>query len=145
MSEQPFDAKNFALFIEMACDEFGLLDSLIKGKIQIVPSDSRNLRAAGSIQTVLARSFVFDVARAYRICKHGRLLQNHPNERRSFLRYLEKIELVDIRDVNEHGFEAGYSKREDVSAKLRLSVRTNWTGCGSESMKPAWSFGATRY
>jgi len=24
---------------------------------------------------------------------------------------LEKIELVDIRDVNEHGFEAGYSRR----------------------------------
>ena len=111
MSEQPFDAKNFALFIEMACDEFGLLDSLVKGKIQIVPSDPRNLRAAGSIQMVLARSFVFDVARAYRICKHGRLLQNHPNERRSFLRYLEKIELVNIRDVNEHGFEVGYSKR----------------------------------
>jgi hypothetical protein len=111
MSEQASDAKNFALFIEMACDEFGLLDSLIKGKIQIVPSDPRNLRAAGSIQMVLARSFVFDVARAYRICKHGRFLQNHPNERKSFLRYLEKIELVDIWEVNEHGFEAGYSKR----------------------------------
>jgi hypothetical protein len=111
MSEQPSDPKNFALFIEMACDEFGLFDSLIKEKIQIVPSDPRNLRATGSIQMVQARSFVFDVARAYRICKHGRFLQNHPNERKSFLRYLEKIHFVDIRDMNEHGFEAGYSKR----------------------------------
>jgi hypothetical protein len=146
MSEQPSDAKNFALFIEMACDEFGLLNSLIKGKIQIVPSDPRNLRAAGSIQMVLARSFIFDVARAYRICKHGRFLQNHPNERRSFLGYLEKIELVDIRDVRTStDSKLDIQRGEDVSAKLRLSVRTNWTGCGSESTKPAWSFGATRY
>jgi hypothetical protein len=111
MNGEMSDGKSFALFIETACEEFRILDSLIEGKTKIVTSDPRDFRTPGSIQMALARSFVFDVARAYRICEHGRVLEGNPGERKSFLKYIKDIKLVEVRGVNEHGFDAGNAKR----------------------------------
>jgi hypothetical protein len=68
----------------------------------------------------LTKSFVFHVARAYRICQHGRFLKNHPTERKGFMNYLERINLVGIRDVNEHGFDSGNPARGGTQASKSL-------------------------
>ena len=61
MNGQASEPKSFALIVEPASEEFRILDSLVKGKIQIVSTDPRDRRTSGCIQMALAKSFVFHV------------------------------------------------------------------------------------
>jgi hypothetical protein len=108
-------ARGFALVLETACEDFEICQQLIRNEISVVPSSDREhykyLRASPRIQMALAKSFVFNVVRARRICEHGHgLLAVDRLERKRFMSATAGV--TPIRDVNEHGFDAsgGYSR-----------------------------------
>ena len=91
-------AKAFALLLEAACEEFEVLQLLIRNEIQVTfsqpgnaPTDNRIMfrraRAGACIQMALAKSFVANVIRAHRICEDGaQYLTVDRGERRRFLK-----------------------------------------------------------
>jgi hypothetical protein len=100
------DSQNFADRVRTACSEFEALERLIQLEIKYQSKTRRTkpdrLRAIMS----LANSFIFQVNRAHRICKHGiHVLGGHRAERKAFLRYVKNIGLVYVRNQNEHGFD----------------------------------------
>lgn len=99
-------AQDFALLLETACAEFECLQRLVTGEVQVQAADQFGaLRAGATIRMALAKAFLFNAARAYRICRHGKGLLKRPRELRgAFLQALEVV--VAVRDVNEHGFDA---------------------------------------
>jgi hypothetical protein len=113
----PSDAMSFALMLEAACQDFETLDRIVRGEIKIVldltataqgpqPAWALEQRAKASVTTALAKSFLFYVARAKRICaKNSQFLRGYSEDRKFFLKYLNSIGLTDVRDVNEHGFD----------------------------------------
>jgi hypothetical protein len=112
MNEKVSDAEAFALMVETACEEFNVLNRLVRGEIRLVSDATGMPRILMCIQMALAKSFVFHVARAYRICKSGsQFLSKYPSERKLFIKYLDSIDLAEIRDVNEHGFDSGNPAR----------------------------------
>ena len=65
-------ATGSALTLETACDDFEVLQRLIRQEIKLVSGNGvEDHRAASRAQMALAKSFVFHVARARRICEHG--------------------------------------------------------------------------
>jgi hypothetical protein len=75
------------------------------------------MRAAATIRMALAKSFVFHLARAARICEHGAHSINlEADERNTFLRAMNPLVLV--RHVNEHGFDARSGSRGKKSKPL---------------------------
>jgi hypothetical protein len=76
----------------------------------------------------LAKSFVFYLVRARRICEHGAgNLTVNRTERSRFLNGTAAV--VDVRDVNEHGFDAKSAKvmqrrtgSEDGSSRRKISM-----------------------
>lgn len=108
----------FALVLEQACQAFETLQSMIAGRLPLGGADPssmegmRYLRPRSTIQMALAHSFLFLSSRAYRICKHGKGTLGLPREeRKQFLRDLEPI--VDVRDVNEHGYDLNRKSGEE--------------------------------
>ncbi len=99
-------AKGFALMLETACEDFEICQSLIRRETKIVSSaDRKGYRALPRIQMALAKSFVFHVVRARRICEHGKgSLAIDSLERTRFLKATAGV--LGVRDVNEHGFDA---------------------------------------
>jgi hypothetical protein len=98
-------AAGFALMIETACEDFEILQRLIRQETQLVSHTGRNdFRAGPRIQMALAKSFVFNVVRARRICEHSRgSLAVNGLERTRFLKATASV--LGVRDVNEHGFD----------------------------------------
>jgi hypothetical protein len=69
-----------------------------------------DVRGRACAQMALAKSFVFHVVRARRICEHGAgSLKVDRSERRLFLQGTAGV--LGVRDVNEHGFDAGGAAR----------------------------------
>ena len=115
-------AKQFAQLLEHACEEFEILQRLLRGQLKLSATEklievlrgpivtSRHIdreqqkierRSTNRIEKVLALAFLFDVNRAYRLCEHFAGLLDLPREeRRRFLRALRPV--VAVRDVNEH-------------------------------------------
>src|SRR6185437_10879136 len=60
--------KSFALLLETACEDFEILQRMIRREARVI---SRNPRDSARVQMALAKSFVFYVVRARRICEHG--------------------------------------------------------------------------
>lgn len=107
--------------LETACEQFEVLQFIIRNEIRIVsdylpsvdlrrpapeeiPKALRHLRAPHSIRMALAKSFVANGVRARRICEHGSGdLSLDKTERRLFLNITKA--LLQVRDVNEHGFD----------------------------------------
>jgi hypothetical protein len=96
----------FALMLETACEDFEICQRLIRQETTVTSTHQRDkFRAAARIQMALAKSFVFYAVRARRICVHGQgSLGLDRLERTRFLKGTER--LVQVRDVNEHGFDA---------------------------------------
>ncbi len=76
-------AEAFALLLEIACEDFEILQDLIGGQLQVVAPEQNNkppankedrqrefraARAPFSVQMALAKSFVFNARRANRVC-----------------------------------------------------------------------------
>ena len=110
-SPQPLEsgasiAQGFALMLESACEDFEILQRMIRGELILVSgSGLRDFRAPARIQMALAKSFLFHLVRARRICEHGAgSLKLDRLERTRLLKGTAAV--VDVRDVNEHGFDA---------------------------------------
>jgi hypothetical protein len=113
-------ANAFALHLETACEDFEILQDLIRGDLCVTSrwdnaaggfvsaeermKQLRSGRASPRIQMALAKSFLFNARRANRICnKNKAALEIERKERKSFIKEIDK--LTPIRDVNEHGFD----------------------------------------
>jgi hypothetical protein len=118
-------AKAFTLLLEAACEEFEVLQLLIRNEIQVTfsqpgnaPTDNRIMfrraRAGACIQMALAKSFVANVIRAHRICEDGaQYLTVDRDERRRFLKTTPGVRQV--RNVNEHGFDVSGNEESKPS------------------------------
>lgn len=96
----------FALLLETACEDFEIMQGIIKKEIRI---ESPNMRASARIQMALAKSFIANVIRAHRICRHGaQYLAIDKLERDRFLKSTPAIQ--NVRDVNEHGYDVSGNK-----------------------------------
>jgi hypothetical protein len=127
ISRQPetAPAEAFALHLEVAYQDFEIMQDLLAGHLQIVAPEQkkttvsgeedrrrafRERKASGAIPMALAKSFVFNANRANRIClKNKAALALDREERESFLKATQPLRPV--RDVNEHGFDG--DKRSD--------------------------------
>jgi hypothetical protein len=104
-------AKAFALMLETACEQFEVLQSLLRKEITVNSEQTHDFRkeiqlrrAPYCINMALAKSFVANVIRARRICEHGsQHLAVERLERQRFLHGTAAIQTV--RDVNEHGYD----------------------------------------
>ncbi|GAD09168.1 hypothetical protein GFGA_1c1237 [Gluconobacter frateurii NBRC 103465] len=85
-----------------ACEAYELMASLLSNEKLIVSSDGKVSRRSSSTAIVaLAKQFVFEAARAYRICEHaGNKIGIDKTENRIFRTNLSN--LVRSRSVNEH-------------------------------------------
>jgi hypothetical protein len=108
----------FALMLETACEDFFFLQALVNKELQLTPSVEglqpkiSASRASARIQMALAKSFVAHAIRARRICEHGRELRLDRLEKIRFLKATAK--LLDVRDVNEHGFDANTKSKPEL-------------------------------
>lgn len=98
-------ATRFALLLETACEDFEVLQRLIKQETRLISRDGGiDYRAASRIQMALAKSFIFNVVRARRICEHSQgCLAVDGLERTRFLKATAGA--LEVRDVNEHGYD----------------------------------------
>jgi len=108
-------AEGFALMLETACEDFEIMRRLIRQETVLISSSGNNdYRTIPRIQMALAKSFVFHVVRARRICEHGAgSLKIDSTERKLFLKATACV--ISVRDVNEHGFDAGSTLRGKIS------------------------------
>ena len=97
--------------LETACRDFETMQRLIRRETRLVFENGReDGMGRMSAQMALAKSFVFNVVRARRICGHGSgSLVVGRSQRRSFLQ--ETAGALGVRDVNEHGFDSGGAVR----------------------------------
>jgi hypothetical protein len=104
-------ADGFALMLETACRDFEVLIALVRNDFSITAADQfLAMRARGAIRMALAKSLVFNAARAFRICERGAQNLNVPSdERKAFLAAMRPI--LDVRHVNEHGFDPRPGRR----------------------------------
>lgn len=121
-------AEAFAMFLETACEDFEILQDMIRGQLQVsapkrneaAPAikeerrkEFRAMRAPSRIQMALAKSFVFNARRANRICTLNKAaLDVDRAERKQFLRATDP--LTPVRDVNEHGFDGKDSTKPSM-------------------------------
>jgi hypothetical protein len=98
-------ATGFALMLETGCEDFEIMRRLISGELAVVPKGPKlDFRASPRITMALAKSFIFHVVRARRICEHSAgLLAVDRTERKLFM--VTTAEALGLRNVNEHGFE----------------------------------------
>ena len=122
MDNQIDTSKAFALKLEMASEQFGLLRALVSTELLIVNNPNstaikgvhHNLRAESCIVDALANEFLFNAVRAYRICKHGAGELGIPRvQRKNFMNSLAHI--TNVRDVNEHGYDFSTGLRGKTS------------------------------
>jgi hypothetical protein len=104
-------ATGFALMLETACNDFETMQRIIRQETRLlIANGQEDLRGPACAQMALAKSFVFHVVRARRICEHGAgLLKVDRSARKSFLQ--DTMKVLGVRDVNEHGFDAGGATR----------------------------------
>ena len=117
-------ATGFALMLETACEDFEILQRMIRQEIKLVSGNGiEDYRAHPRIQMALAKSFLFNLVRARRICKDGAgSLTVDRAERTRFLKATAAV--VDVRDANEHGFDAkaaGNVQRRASSSRVKIS------------------------
>jgi hypothetical protein len=138
--------KEFASFLERACDEFEILHRLIRHDLTITESIAEqpteglisadaNLpprrrrrmtvtRVRSRITKALALAFLFDVSRAYRICEHAAQSLKIPREeRRLFLKELRPV--ITVRDVNEHGADPKTTSHKKSHPRLHIHESSN--------------------
>jgi hypothetical protein len=123
--------KAFALMIETACEDFEILQSLVQGGLKVSaegsPIASRAVRAPARIMMALAKSFVFNVRRANRICdSHKAVIAIDRLERTRFIKASGRV--TAIRDVNEHGFDGGAGDLSPTEHFLADGVWIDETG-----------------
>lgn len=108
-------AKNLALMLEVACENFETLQRLVRQEMLVVSHDDgiNNSRATSVIQMALAKNFIFHVVRARRICEHGAgALNIDRTVRKDYMR--DTAAVVKVRDVNEHGFDCSGNKNSKL-------------------------------
>jgi hypothetical protein len=103
------DEQAFAHRLETACLSFKAAGGLLGRQLRIVNErNQEDIRARADATMALVQSFVFNTRRARRMCEQGASLLHVPREERRRFVHATKI-LVDVRDVNEHGFDAKQS------------------------------------
>lgn len=96
--------------LETACEDFEICQRLIRQETKVAANSPRDMPR---VQMALAKSFVFNVVRARRICQHGQgSLGIDRLERARFLKGTEGLQPV--RDVNEHGFDLNASSKPSM-------------------------------
>jgi hypothetical protein len=97
--------------LETACRDFEAMQRLIRQETRLVfVNGQEDIKGRACVQMALAKSFVFHVVRARRICEHGAdSLKVDRSERRLFLQSTAGV--LGVRNVNEHGFDAGGATR----------------------------------
>jgi hypothetical protein len=111
ISPQMTPARAFALMLETACEQFEVLQFMLRKEIKVISHGSTDpwkrvklMRAPSCIRMALAKSFVANVIRARRICeRQSQHLAIERVERRLFLSSTSGVKTV--RDVNEHGYD----------------------------------------
>jgi hypothetical protein len=116
-SERKLDpALAFAFMLESACEDFETLQNIIRGSIQLVAQGGAPffaqrhpyLRARGVINMALAKSFLFHVRRANRICTQNKAAI--ALDRLDRLRFLKATgPFTHVRNENEHGFDENWT------------------------------------
>jgi hypothetical protein len=108
-------AEGLALMLETACSDFETMQRLIRREARLLFANGQeDLSGRAHAQMALAKSFVFHVVRARRICKHGAGSSTVDRlQRRTFLQTTAGV--LSVRDVNEHGFDAGGAMRGKTS------------------------------
>ena len=114
-------ALGFALMLETACEDFEILQRLITGDTKIC-SDTGQADCRAQVRTTmaLAKSFVFHVVRAHRICEQG--ASSLPKtvgrlDRKQFINATRKV--ISVRNVNEHGFDVNGSPKPSLHSHER--------------------------
>ncbi|MCJ2077243.1 hypothetical protein MKK68_16580 [Methylobacterium sp. E-016] len=117
-----------ATALEVACRDFEILGRMLDNEIRVVADLDcpefmkalENVRINGTIHSALVQSFVFNAARAVRICEQGAsLLLVNREHRRTFQAALKA--LGDARDINEHGYDPkDQPRRKNLRAQMHL-------------------------
>jgi hypothetical protein len=103
------DEQAFAHRLETACLSFKAARGLLGRQLRIVNErNEEDIRARADATMALVQSFVFNTRRARRMCEQGAALPHVPRDERRRFMHATKV-LVDVRDVNEHGFDAEQS------------------------------------
>ncbi len=123
----PDVAKNFAWMLETACEDFLLLQKMIQRKLLISSDDEMDShRASARITMALAKSFIFHVVRARRICEHGAgYLSLERVERKKFLNSTGSV--VPVRDINEHGLDANRDSEPSLYHHIEEEIMVDET------------------
>ena len=119
IENEKFDAaRAMALLLETASEQFTTLRGLVDGKFLFLmtvnttspAAQSDCFRALRCVRMALAKEFLFNSARIYRLLEHGNFdLIFSGEQRKRFMVMLKPV--VNTRDVNEHGFDAVGSSR----------------------------------
>jgi hypothetical protein len=143
MTQETLDAKTaFAMLLEASSRQFKVMQSLLRKDLSIVS----NVGAAGmnadsadsAIIDALAKQFLFNAVRAYRICKSGANgLNISQAECETFQELLHPV--VAVRNVNEHAFDPPRTGRGKES---RPSMHFHDNGLGSLDETSLVIFGA---
>lgn len=116
-------ATGFALMLETACEDFEILQRMIRHEIKLVSGMALKITGHLYALMALAKSFLFNLVRARCICERGAgSLTVDRTERLRFLKGAAAV--VDIRDVNEHGFDAKAAvnvQRRAGSSRIKIS------------------------
>ena len=116
-------AKNFALMIEGACQDFEALQAILTHEVTIAGTTPSAVFVQGTIVRSLTKNFLFNAARAYRIYKHGKRVLKLPRElRKEFEQVLEPV--IAVRDVNEHGFDSHQIPGKKTCDPLFISMQS---------------------
>lgn len=109
-------AHAFALLLEIACENFELMQAIIKQEIRI---ESSNMRASSCIQMALAKYFIANVFRARRICKDDKTYLAVDKLEQE--RFIESIPaLPRVRNVNEHGYDVSNNRSKPSMHEHKL-------------------------
>ena len=115
-------ATGFALMLETACEDFEIMQRMIRHEIKLVSGNGiEDYRAPMRIQMALAKSFLFNLVRARRICERGAgSLRIDRAERTRFLKATAAV--VRVRDVNEHGFDGKKISKPSLHSHAKESA-----------------------
>jgi hypothetical protein len=98
---------DFALLLETACEQYEVAEALVMRKLDITAAQESNYsgivgRANSTVIMALAKEFLFNARRAYRLLDQGKgELDIDRIARKKFMETLKVI--INVRDVNEHG------------------------------------------
>ncbi|WP_429956100.1 hypothetical protein ACQW08_04575 [Gluconobacter japonicus] len=110
----------FCIKLDEACKCYEMMKSIISREYVITDRDHNEILGAGStIAISLAKEFIFEAARAYRICEHSwNLMGINKIDMKIFITSLQN--LIRSRDVNEHWTDSVNIKQKSRPQKHKV-------------------------